>query len=300
MNRLYAWKNSQLPHLCLDLRTQAQYNACHLIPSTNIPFSQLVVRQAELPPKYMPMAVLHTHDTTHAIDWLIQRGWHCPFVIPEEALDWKQLIEQRWAASCDGRDNQKWVLFQPSPFLKKHISYLEAKIERPTRTCLDMGCGAGRDISWIVSTRQHWRATAFDSQPGAIQRMTQLVHYLNIQDRVQIGQVKFQHNQTWKWISKPVPIQTYDLVLNIRFLSRPFWYKVPSLLNKGGCFVLSQFLHDDDLCVYDQPKRSHRLEKGEIEEVFGQMEDMEIIMNEIEKTEDGRPLQCVIIKRINP
>ncbi|KAI8375518.1 hypothetical protein BD560DRAFT_392548 [Blakeslea trispora] len=295
MNRLYAWKHSQLPHLCLDLRTQAQYNAHHLIPSTNIPLSQLAVRQAELPPKHIPMAILYSLDTAHAIDWLTKRGWRCPYIIPEESLDWKQLIEQQWAIS---NNNQKWVLFQPSPFLKKHIDRIETETGGSTRTCLDVGCGAGRDISWIVSTRQDWKAVALDSQPGAIQRMTQLVHYLDIQDRVQINQVKFQHDQTWKWISEPVPIRTYDLVLNIRFLSRPFWQKVPSLLNKGGLFMLSQFLHDDALCVYDQPKRSHRLEKGEIEQVFGEMKDMEIIVNEIEQTEDGRPLQCVIIKKI--
>ncbi|KAI8098022.1 uncharacterized protein B0P05DRAFT_523019 [Gilbertella persicaria] len=295
MNRLHAWKASQLPHLCLDLRSPVQYHKCHLVPSTNIPFSKLTQRQAELPPKHIPMAVLEPAEIPHASDWLLQRGWTCPFVFSEDTLDWQALIHQQLATQDKPRP---WVLFQPSPFLQEQIEQIESGLQKqkPWR-CLDLGSGAGRDIGWLVSTRPSWQATGFDSQPGAIQRMTQLVQSMGIQDRIQMAQVKFEHCGQWKWTSEPQPIHTYDLILNIRFMSRAFWQKVPHLLSPGGCFVLSQFYHEEWM-IYKQPKLSQRLQLGEIERVFGDMHHMEIIVNEIKKTEDGRPLQCVIVRKI--
>jgi SAM-dependent methyltransferase len=300
MDKLRAWKQSPKPHLCLDLRPTRQFDKCRVVPSLNIPLAELVKRQSELPPKHIPMAVIEPHQNhcnPLGSSWLIDRGWTCPWVIHAHEFKWANLIINGLASDkspiLDRSD--KPIFFQPSPFLQRHIDQLETTLPSQ-RVCLDVGCGSGRDIAFLM--RRGWRAWALDAQVGAMERVKQVSTYLDVQDRLEVlARAKLLHDGRWRFKGPEIDLSNkkFDLILNIRFLSRSFWKQVPSMLNIGGYFVFSHFVDQGE---YEQPKKSHRVEVGELEKMFGDMKNMEIVEDVIELTEDGRPLQCMIIRRV--
>lgn len=360
MNKLQAWKESR-NRLCLDLRTRQEYKDRHLIPSTNIPLQQLSIRQAELPLKDVPFAVIEPSNSKNCSSWLLDRGWSCSWVFSENNAFWEEaeqndLVEiDSNSTSSDYSMKKPWFLFQPSPFLEENIQLIENGLSKndkgSTWTCLDMGCGSGRDVTWILSRNKYllsdskWQVSAIDGQLGPILRTESMINNMDARKHLDmLAQAKLLKDGSWKLVSnllekdctidpelgyfnynaefedtkrlerrsakmKPsvstmdffnslnMDKPEFDLILNIRFLSRPFLRQVPDLLKVGGYFILSHFLHDEDH-LYEQPKRSHRLEKDEIRNTYNCTNNMEIIKEEYGKTEDGRPIQSVIVRKI--
>lgn len=347
MKILRAWIESSNT-LCLDLRTKLEFKQRHLKRSTNIPLSQLVLRQSELPPKRLPFAVIEPVNEKGCSSWLIEQGWQVPWIVWEGNLDWKELEANRWVSEDTAAQH---VLFQPSPFLSHHIELLEQQQDKSSWTCLDVGCGSGRDIGWLLSRNKKWRACAFDYLAGAMVRTDLVVRNLSVGEQLDVlAQVKLTNSGQWQLISngwwnelhnqdlqelqdsqeeivkrlamvelenqdksklyalkelldvllpnekKKIYECGFDLILNIRFLSRPFLLKVPELLNVGGCFVISHFV-DDERYDYKQPKKSLRLKSNELKELFGGMDQMEIMKDVVEEIEDGRPVNSVIVRR---
>lgn len=300
MNKFLAWKQSPKPHLCLDLRPTRQFDKYRVVSSLNIPLDELTKRQSELPPKHLPMAVIEPHQNKtkpFGSPWLIERGWQCPWVIYSHEFRWPALIKDgiatNQAPNIDHSD--KTVLFQPSPFLQRNIEKLELTLP-DQRVCLDVGCGSGRDVSFLM--KRGWHAWAFDSQAGAVERAKQVATHLGVLDNLDVlARAKLLNNGFWRFKDPAADLKgkTFDLILNIRFLSRPFLNQVPSMLKVGGYFVISHFVDQGE---YEKPKKNHRLNVGELKEVFGDMENMEILEDEIDSAEDGRPLQCMIVRRI--
>ncbi|KAI8883162.1 hypothetical protein K501DRAFT_250040 [Backusella circina FSU 941] len=336
MDKLQAWKESR-NRLCLDLRSKQEYRNRHLIPSTNIPLQQLSVRQAELPLKHIPFAIVEPANSKNGSSWLIDRGWTCPWVFSENNTFWeqakkKELVEtDNTDALCQHSVKKPWFLFQPSPFLEENIQLIEnglsSRKNGATWTCLDLGCGSGRDIGWILARNKYvlsnakWRVSAIDSQLGSILHTESMINNLDERESLDmLAQAKLMSDGSWKVVSNllkkdsimdpelgyfnynlfsalNVDKAQFDLILNIRFLSRPFLRQVPDLLKVGGYFIISHFLHDEDH-PYQQPKRSHRLEKGELRDIFDCTSNMEFIKEEYGKAEDGRPIQSVIVRKM--
>lgn len=342
MKKLRAWIDSS-NSLCLDLRTKLDFKACHLKSSTNIPLSQLVLRQSELPPKRLPFAVIEPLENQGCSSWLIEQGWQVPWVFWEGEMVWKQVRANQWTSETD----EQWLLFQPSPFLMSNIETLEQSLPKDTPwTCLDIGCGSGRDVGWLLARGNQWRASALDSLAGAMVRTDLLVQNLNVAPQLDLlAQAKLMNNGQWKLISnawwnehhnqdtkelqdsmdeiskrlamtelestdkdlysfsdfykhlKPDSPSTFDLILNIRFLSRPFLLQVPDLLNVGGYFIISHFV-DDERYDYKQPKKSLRLEMNEISNLYSNMSNMEIVKDVIEEIEDGRPINSIMVRKV--
>ncbi|KAI9256832.1 hypothetical protein EDC94DRAFT_615911 [Helicostylum pulchrum] len=342
MKILRAWIESSNT-LCLDLRTKLDFKQRHLKSSTNIPLSQLVLRQSELPPKRLPFAVIEPINEKGCSSWLVEHGWQVSWIVWEGNLQWKEIEANQWTDNDD-----QHVLFQPSPFLSSNIELLEQGLkERDEWTFLDVGCGSGRDVGWLLTRNKKWRASAFDYLAGAMVRTDILVRNLHVAQQLDIlAQVKLMNNGQWQLISNAwwneqhnqdtkelqdsqdeitrrlamvelensnkkelytfkelyhhllpkTKYDTFDLILNIRFLSRPFLLEVPQLLNVGGYFIISHFV-DDERYNYKQPKKSLRLQVNEISELYGKMSQMEVIKDVIEEIEDGRPVNSIIVRR---
>jgi SAM-dependent methyltransferase len=354
MKKLRAWIESN-NSLCLDLRSKLEFKSCHLKLSTNIPLSQLALRQAELPPKRLPFAVIEPLNDRGCSSWLADHGWQIPWVFWEGHFTWKDILANEWTAIS--KNNKKWLLFQPSPFLEKNIDLIEQNLllsEKKPWRCLDIGCGAGRDIGWLLSRGEgKWRASAFDYLPGAMIRTEMIVRNLDVAQYLDIlAQAKLRPDGQWKLISNAwwpinkdrqhkdmvvtdrdeeiskrsemaklecqdnqvLPFKEFyknllprsneadkkfDLILNIRFLSRPFLLQVPDLLNLGGYFIISHFVHDN-IHEYKHPKRSLRLGLNEISDLYRSMSSqLEIVQDVIEESEDGRPINSVLVRRIS-
>jgi SAM-dependent methyltransferase len=327
MKKLRAWIESTSNLHCLDLRSKLEFKSCHLITSTNIPLSQLESRQAELPPKQVPFAVIEPLNAQGCSSWLIEHGWQIPWVFWEGQLVWKDMVTHQWATHLE---TKKQLLFKPSPFLENHIEEIEGSLSKNKSPwqVLDIGCGAGRDVGWILTREGQWRASAIDYLSGSMDRTETIVRNLNVDQYMNtLAQAKLMPDGQWKLIAntwfprrpaitvtstdeqEPRPFQAFyntllptakakfDLILNIRFLSRPFLNQVPELLNEGGYFLISHFVHDPTRFEYKQPKPSLRLELNEIRRFFENIKDMEIIYDVIDKSEDGRPLNSILVRK---
>lgn len=348
--RVQSWKQSLVSaHLCLDLRSPSAYKRRHFVPSTNIPWSQLSLRCAELPPKSVPFAVVEpTGQTTGScIAWLQQHGWQCPWVFHEDELlndtFWVDACRQGWAQDLEKSiipnnrawPGKPWLLFQPCPFLANQIDRIEQSLSnsKPPGTllkCLDIGCGSGRDVAWLLSRPlSRWKVYAIDSLRGAVERTAALASNMGVDDRLTVTQAKITAEGSWKTLdgsssnnneelsttapqdkrvrfSPGIPTeaffsrllgseQKFDMILTIRFLVRALLPQLPSLLNVGGFLVISHFV-EDGVHQYDQPRMDHRLRLGELAELFSAMPGTEVIVDIIEEIEDGRPVNSVIVQ----
>ncbi|KAI8139127.1 S-adenosyl-L-methionine-dependent methyltransferase [Fennellomyces sp. T-0311] len=310
---LSRWKQSPISNqLCLDLRSPQAYQLRHLAPSTNIPWHQLQLRCAELPPKNIPFAVIEPHDTPgECCRWLEDHGWQCPYVFQEDD-DAFWTAAQRYIQP-DPMPPKPWLLFKPCPFLTQHMDWIEKK---SGRTCLDIGCGSGRDVAWLLS--RGWNVYALDSLKGAVERTQQLAQNMGVDDRLlACVQAKIMADGKWKTFDEPAPddkrakfspgipasafferlgSSKFDMILTIRFLVRSLLPQLPQLLNVGGYLVMSHFV-EDGVHTYDQPRKDHRLQLGELATLYGSMQNMEVVVDVIEQIEDGRPVNSVIIKK---
>ncbi|KAG0171724.1 hypothetical protein DFQ28_002431 [Apophysomyces sp. BC1034] len=323
-SRLRAWKESASSHLCLDLRAITEYQARHFVPSTNIPWSQLRQRCAELPPKRLPFAVVEPADARGCASWLVEHGWQCPWVFWEGECNtpfWTDACEAGWAER--ETMTKQWLLFSPCPFLAANIDMIERDFGNSKAQCLDIGCGSGRDTAWLLSRNRAWQITALDSLRGAVERTETLAAHLGSRDRLKVVQAKIMANGAWKDITRgqeePVGLdpleqkrqmfspgvstaeffgaEQFDLVLTIRFLVRSLLPQLPQLLRVGGYLVISHFV-EDGVHTYDQPRKEHRLALGELRELYESMGNMEVLVDIIEEIEDGRPVNSVVIRRM--
>lgn len=315
---LARWKQSPA-RLCLDLRSAAAYQTRHLVPSTNIPWQQLAQRCAELPPKNVPFAIVEpAHCRGECLPWLQERGWQCPWVFSDDD-------DELWTADTTlvehGSPSQRWLLFRPCPFLERHIDLIESRLT-DHKTCLDIGCGSGRDVAWLMASRG-WHVYALDSSNGAVERTQALAEHMGVKDHlVKTMQAKVMADGGWRSFddakqvtltkeqqySPGIPADVFfrdkmgcnqfDMVVTIRFLVRSLLPHLPDLLKPGGVLVISHFV-DDGVHEYDQPRKSHRLQLGELAELYGQRKDLEILVDVIEEIEDGRPVNSIIVSRIS-
>ncbi|KAI7879760.1 S-adenosyl-L-methionine-dependent methyltransferase [Lichtheimia hyalospora FSU 10163] len=314
---LAQWKQSPI-RLCLDLRSASAYQVRHLVPSTHIPWQQLTQRCAELPPKNVPFAIVEPASCRGEwVPWLEERGWQCPWVFSDED-------EELWTSDTTlveyGPPSQRWLLFQPCPFLARQINDIESRLNNDTRTCLDIGCGSGRDVAWLMASRG-WHVYALDSSHGAVERTQALAQHMGVKDQlIKTMQAKVMAEGGWRSFDDEIEMNTskeqqyspgmpmdtffrdklgchqFDMVVTIRFLVRSILAQLPDLLKPGGMLVISHFV-DDGVHEYDQPRKSHRLQLGELAELYGQRNDLEILVDIIEEIEDGRPVNSIIVTK---
>ncbi|PKY45070.1 hypothetical protein RhiirA4_400641 [Rhizophagus irregularis] len=87
----------------------------------------------------------------------------------------------------------------------------------------------------------------------------------------------------------------YDLVISIRFLRREFLSNMASLVKPHGFLLISTFVNDGKHTYKNPRSNSHRLELGELATKF--RKGFEIINDEIELIEDGRPVNSFLARK---
>eukprot|EP00904_Undaria_pinnatifida_P007323 jgi/Undpi1/3720/HiC_scaffold_16.g07090.m1 len=92
----------------------------------------------------------------------------------------------------DARSSE--TLFTPSPFLTRaSVSAIEPHLRHAwlPLTCIDIGCGAGRDAVWLA--KRGWTVTAVDCWKQALRKTVQLAKRMGVSDRVEVlrGKVKY-------------------------------------------------------------------------------------------------------------
>ncbi|KAJ3373141.1 hypothetical protein GGF31_001129 [Allomyces arbusculus] len=132
--------------------------------------------------------------------------------------------------------------YDPALALERTAALLRADPRFPSTgaTVLDLGCGAGRDIMWLLHTFPEWLSLAVgvDSWKGSCDRTAQAARVLAVADRVQVVRARLD---SFGAIKPAVPtwLKPFDWVLLHRFLPpRTFAPTLHKFLDKPGAVVM--------------------------------------------------------------
>lgn len=214
------------PRLVLDLRPTSAFHQAHLAHSYHIsPVTELKSRYSYLPARTIRFLVLAHNDQYAEVTQAFVSTpsarlvfLSCPKTDDSERQDRKDGIQPidsknffssarrlglvRTSHSLRDRtkasqpsgsetngDDVPELLFRPSNAVRRTVLKLEGSIHAPkTSRVLDLGCGAGRDLGWILHgsrTRNSaisWSGVGVDSWKAALHRAQQLMEdlFLNV------------------------------------------------------------------------------------------------------------------------
>lgn len=208
-----------------------------------------------------------------------------------------------------GTNNQGTeLLFRPSPVLEAWISLIEQSLRDQGRfrgSVLDVGCGSGRDMGFLVSREYEWHVTGMDNWSKAVERSEVMVKSINSERlegilNVEIEEISgvvvslFDSERV-----KELYRQGFTLLLVIRFFPREFFRYVHELVEQGGYLIFSHFTDpptgEKD---YESPSREKRVQVGEVEELLNEgYKGWEILQGAYSRSEDGRALWDVIARK---
>lgn len=205
-------------------------------------------------------------------------------------------------------DDEPHLLFDPAPIIARTTAYLD----RSHISILDVGCGAGRDLTYMLTQARAqgkvWRATALDRWRAALERARQLFDDNGLLHSHCDGIVcaKVSDDGT---LTAELPRSVYDVVIMVRFWHVAFLERLPQILAPGGILVLSHFCHEPHKAgrvvspvraEYDSPPVDARMQPGDLERLLEHWNGQGafcVVDSCIEPVEDGRPVHSIVIQR---
>ena len=115
---------------------------------------------------------------------------------------------------------------------------LEARALRATlaavafTTCLEMGCGTGKNTEWLVERALH--ITAVDLSPKMLAKARQKI----VSDKVAFHQADM--NQDWTFATESYDLVTFSLVLEHIEALEAIFQKAAALLRQGGYLYIGE------------------------------------------------------------
>jgi len=128
-------------------------------------------------------------------------------------------------------------------------SWLQRFAPRPPGTALDVACGSGRNLDWLVAAG--WRVTGVDRDTAAT---------APLRDRAEIVDADIE-NGPW-----PLQGREFDLVVVCNYLWRPLFETIKGAVKPGGWLVWETFA--DGQQTIGRPSRpDFLLRRGELLQV---------------------------------
>ncbi|SNX82821.1 uncharacterized protein MEPE_01527 [Melanopsichium pennsylvanicum] len=201
------------PRLVLDVRLASAFHQAHLANSYHIsPISQLKSRYSYLPPRNVPFLVLAEYDqyeqVVHAFSsspsarliflsdttqQVYDDGKPAHIVVSKSFFESAKQLgylrssqshEQRIAICSQNTNNDDvpTLLFRPSNAVRTTVLLLETQSRSlDTLRVLDLGCGAARDLAWILHGSRSrtssctWTGVGIDNWKAVLTRAQQLM-----------------------------------------------------------------------------------------------------------------------------
>lgn len=188
---------------------------------------------------------------------------------------------------ADGAPQDAWesgpsrrVLWRPPEYLERMAGHLPPPTVGPA---VDLGCGSGRAAVWLA--QQGHEVVGVDVLPDALALGRRLAEE---------SAVRCAWLQADLSVPEAVPAGPWALAVAVRYLERPLLRRLPELLIPGGVAVVRTFRVDPDDA--GPPRRIHRLERGELLELFP-VRSWQILDHVEEYDADGRPAAGLCARR---
>jgi SAM-dependent methyltransferase len=266
------------------------------------------------------------------------RSWSViSFVEGGNATLWSEAQRLGLVALGDDRTPLKPpdLLFEPSELVRQVFAYREGCVSRgQSTTLLDLGCGAGRDLAWIVraETDHPWRVSGMDHILSIIRRARMLAHEFQLDGRQGSGIEAFVQAQSnadgtlqalpfttsasatsslQDFARSQLPHSQFDVLLMVRFFHLALLKRLPELTRVGSLIAVAHFTTvsaDDEVLDrstimfdYQAPMQDKRFEKEHVEYLLHvwtyRGTSWRIVRHHVMPCEDGRPLRNIIWER---
>lgn len=271
----------------LDLSSRTAFLENHLKGSTWLAMEQLPESLNALPASPASLYLVGDQDQIEAASILLDaKGYSVSGSLVIDSDD----AMQRWAQQLPDMVESGKVsrqLWQPSALVKDLLDKLQKEeLSLPAANArpevLDIGCGGGRDA--IFMARQKMNVLAIDNENKVLKRAKQLAELSG-------AQVKFKCCDIKK--DGCLPEQSFDIIMQVRFLNRDKFDYIKSHLKPGGLILMQTFVEGVE--KFASPKNPNFiLKQGELQKEFS---GFEIIVDKIDVLPDGRPVNSFIARK---
>ncbi len=268
------------PIALLDCRPFANFCQAHHCDACSIPADELAGRMHELPKSTEPLAVYgDANSLPQAVTFLTSKGYR----VTEQIL-WTPEYAARLQTEGkleSGAPSQR--LWQPAPLLARFVTEFMPRYNIVPGKGLDIACGAGRDMVFLAM--HGWQMSGVDYIPGALQRVQQLAASQQVSVTTSLRDL-----ETGQDPFADMPDGRFDLLCVARYLHRPLFPWLKRLLKPGGTVIYQTFMQGAE--QFGSPRNPNFLLKpGELASIFS---DAEILLDEVEYLDDGRPVSAFI------
>lgn len=150
---------------------------------------------------------------------------------------------------------------------------------------LDVACGAGRNALWLA--RRGYKVVALDISWEGLQRLQRRARAERLDIHIVLADLE----------AFAFPPDSFDLIVNSRFLLRSLFPTFRSALKPGGLLLVETFSVDEIEVLGGDIRRAYALERGELRQVFW---DFEMLLYEegvFEEAEGERGLARMVARR---
>jgi SAM-dependent methyltransferase len=150
---------------------------------------------------------------------------------------------------------------------------------------LDVACGAGRNALWLA--RRGFKVVAVDISWEGLQRLQRRTRDENFDIHLVHADLE----------SLAFPPNTFDLIINSRFLLRPIFAGLRHALKPGGLLLVETFSVDEIDVLGGDMRRDYALERGELRQAF---RDFELLLYEegvFDEAEGERGLARMVARK---
>ena len=269
----------------LDCRSAAAFYQGHHRNAINIPSAELSQRLHELPKRNQSLQVCGDSDSlAQAQSTLHAKGYTIETCIEWDSAYADQLMRQGLLALGVSQTR----LWEAGGLVQRFIRDLAPQYAIKPGKGLDLACGAGRDTVYLGL--HGWQMTGVDYLPGAIKRTQQLAQQQQVAVTSLLLDLEKDANP---FADTRLATQSFDLLCVARYLHRPLLPLLPTLLAPGGVLLYQTFMQGSE--QFGSPRNpNYLLRPHELAQTFA---DLDIVLDEIEYLEDGRPLSAFMARR---
>jgi SAM-dependent methyltransferase len=150
---------------------------------------------------------------------------------------------------------------------------------------LDVACGAGRNALWLA--RRGYKVVAVDISWEGLQRLQRRARDEQLDIQIVLADLE-------SFVLKP---DSFDLIINSRFLLRSLFPVFRNALKPGGLLLVETFNVDEIDLLGGDIRRAYALERGELQQVFWDFETLLYEEGVLEEAEGERGLARMVARR---